>query len=80
MKANGTADTPMAPSRAKRSKEGDRNRLLEAEARALYATWKHTKQKVLTAARIEWLERMYGTGSVVEIRQYMDKIKNEDLL
>lgn len=63
----------------KRSNDGDRMRLLEAEARALFATWSHTKQKVLTPERIEWIERMYGTSAVAIIRQYMDKMKNGEL-
>ena len=80
MKANGTADTKTVRFKPKPSKEGDRNRLIEAEARSLYATWKHTKLKVLTPARIEWIERMYRTGSVAIIRQYMEKMNNGELL
>lgn len=63
----------------KRSNDGDRMRLLEAEARELYRTWEHTKQKVLTPVRIEWIERMYGSGAVGIIRQYMDRMKNGEL-
>jgi hypothetical protein len=53
--------------------------LMESEARALYATWKHTNEKVLTAERIEWIERMYGAGSVAIIRAFMDKMKSGEM-
>jgi hypothetical protein len=45
----------------------------------LFRTYESTGQKVLTPVRIEWLERRYGTGSVVRIRGYMVKLQNGEL-
>lgn len=69
----------MAYSRRSLSDAGDRRRLEEGEARVLYATWKATGQRVLTAERMEWLEKRYGTGCVARIRHYMDMIKKGEL-
>ena len=49
------------------------------EARILFRTWESTKQKVLTPARIKWLEKTYGTGSVARIREYMTKLQTGEL-
>jgi len=49
------------------------------EARVLFRTWESTKQKVLTPARIKWLEKTYGTGSVARIREYMTKLQTGEL-
>lgn len=69
----------MAYSRRSLSDAGDRRKLEEGEARVLYATWKATGQRVLTAERMEYLEKRYGTGCVARIRQYMDMMKNGEL-
>lgn len=61
------------------SDEGDRYRIELGEARVLYRTYESTGQKVLTPVRIEWLERKYGTGSVVRIRGYMKKLQDGEL-
>lgn len=58
----------------------DRKQLEEGEARVLFATWQHTGDRVLTAERIEWLERKYGLGSVKRIKHYMMLMKNGELL
>ena len=49
------------------------------EARELYRTYETLKRSVLTADRIEYLERRYGTGSVQRIREYMRKIQSGEL-
>lgn len=69
----------MAYSRRTLSDAGDRKQLEEGEARVLYATWKATGQRVLTAERMEYLEKRYGTGCVARIRHYMDMMKNGEL-
>jgi hypothetical protein len=58
---------------------GDRYMIELGEARVLLCTYLMTKQKVLTHARIEWLERRYGTGSVARIRDYMKKLQDGEL-
>ena len=70
----------MAYSRRSLSDAGDRRQLEEGEARVLFATWKATGQRVLTQERMEYLEKRYGTGCVARIRQYMDKMKNGDMV
>lgn len=69
----------MAHSRKSLSDPGDRRQLEESEARILFATWKATGKRVLTQERMEYLEKRYGTGCVVRIRQYMDMMKNGEL-
>jgi hypothetical protein len=49
------------------------------EARVLLCTYQVTKQKVLTQVRMEWLEKRYGTGAVVRIRDYMTRLQNGEL-
>ena len=58
---------------------GDRYMIELGEARVLLCTYQVTKQKVLTQARMEWLEKKYGTGSVARIRSYMVKLQNGEL-
>ena len=70
----------MAYSRRSLSDPSDRRQLEEGEARVLFATWKATGKKVLTVERMEFLEKRYGTGCVARIRQYMDKMKNGDMV
>ncbi len=58
---------------------GDRYMIELGEARVLLCTYQVTKQKVLTQARMEWLEKKYGTGSVARIRSYMQKLQTGEL-
>jgi hypothetical protein len=58
---------------------GDRYQIELGEARVLLCTYQVTKQKVLTQARMEWLEKKYGTGSVARIRSYMLKLQSGEL-
>ena len=58
---------------------GDRYMIELGEARVLLCTYQVTKQKVLTQARMEWLEKRYGTGSVARIREYMTRLQNGEL-
>ncbi len=59
--------------------ESDRYRLELGEARVLLCTYQTLKQSVLTRDRIEYLERIYGTGSVQRIRNYMAKLQSGEL-
>ena len=63
----------------KPSSNGDRYIIELGEARLLYRTYESTKQKVLTPVRMEWLERVYGRGSVERIRSYMVKLQKGEL-
>lgn len=49
------------------------------EARVLYCTYVMTKQRVLTKDRMEYLEKRFGTGSVMRIREYMAKLQSGEL-
>jgi hypothetical protein len=59
--------------------ESDRYRLELGEARVLLCTYQTLKQSVLTRDRIEYLERIYGTGCVERIRGYMRKLQTGEL-
>ena len=59
--------------------ESDRYRLELGEARVLLCTYQTLKRSVLTAERIEYLERIYGTGCVERIRGYMKKLQDGEL-
>jgi len=61
------------------SDEGDRYMIELGEARVLLCTYLTLKRSVLTAERIEYLERRYGTGSVQRIRRYMKKLQDGEL-
>jgi hypothetical protein len=69
----------MAYSRKTISNEGDRYIIELGEARVLYRTYESTGQRVLTPVRMEWLEKRYGTGAVVRIREYMQKLQSGEL-
>jgi len=69
----------MAYSRKSISNAGDRYQIELGEARVLFRTYESTGQKVLTPVRMEWLERVYGTGAVVRIREYMKKLQSGEL-
>jgi hypothetical protein len=58
---------------------GDRYQIELGEARVLLCTYLTLKRSVLTAERIEYLERRYGTGSVQRIRGYMAKLQSGEL-
>jgi hypothetical protein len=59
--------------------QGDRYMIELGEARVLLCTYQTLKRSVLTADRIEYLERRYGTGSVQRIRGYMKKLQDGEL-
>jgi hypothetical protein len=69
----------VAYSRKEISNAGDRYMIELGEARVLLCTYQVTKQKVLTQARMEWLEKQYGTGAVARIRGYMKKLQDGEL-
>jgi len=69
----------MAYSRKTISDEGDRYKIELGEARILYCTYVMTKKKVLTKDRMEYLEKRYGTGAVMRIREYMTKLQSGEL-
>ena len=58
----------------------DRRQLEEGEARVLFATWQATGKKVLTADRLEYIEKRYGNGAVERIRNYMMMMKNGEIV
>ena len=70
----------MAYSRKGIENPSDRRQLEEALARELFATWQHTGKKVLTADRMEWIEKRYGRGAVDRIRQMMIEMKEGRLI
>lgn len=69
----------MVYSRKSISNAGDRYIIELGEARVLYRTYESTGQKVLTPVRMEWLEKTYGTGAVVRIRDLMKKLQTGEL-
>ena len=69
----------MAYSRRSIENSGDRYQIELGEARVLYRTSESTGQKVLTPVRMEWLERVYGRGSVERIRAFMVKLQKGEL-
>lgn len=70
----------MAYSRKAIENPSDRRQLEEGEARVLFATWQATGKKVLTAERLEFIEKRYGRGSVERIRNYMMMMKNGEIV
>lgn len=69
----------MAYSRRTIENAGDRYMIELGEARVLLCTYQTLKQSVLTRDRIEYLERIYGTGSVQRIRKYMALLQSGEL-
>jgi hypothetical protein len=61
---------------SRRSIQGDRVTLEQAEARELYRTWETTKDRDFVRGRLERAERIYGTGARDRIRDYMNRIKD----
>ena len=70
----------MVYSRKNISNESDRVILEQAEARELYRNWEWGKNRDLIRARLERAERIYGTGARDRIREYMNRIKDGQLL
>lgn len=70
----------MAYSRKTIENPSDRVQLEQSEARVLFATWQATGKKVLTAERLEFIEKRYGRGSVERIRNYMMMMKNGEIV
>jgi hypothetical protein len=69
----------MAYSRKTISDEGDRYMIELGEARVLLCTYQMTGQKVLTKVRMEYLEKRYGMGAVMRIRDLMKKLQDGEL-
>jgi hypothetical protein len=65
---------------SRRSIQGDRVILEQAEARELYRNWETSKNRDLIRARLERAERIYGTGARDRIRAYMQQMQNGTLL
>jgi hypothetical protein len=64
----------------KRSTVGDRVILEQAEARELYRNWEWSKNRELIRARLDRAEKIYGAGARDRIREYMNRIKDGQLL
>ena len=58
----------------------DRVILEQAEAREIYRSWETNKDKDYVRGRLERAERIYGRGSRDRIREYMNRIKDGQLL
>ena len=64
----------------KKSNVGDRVILEQAEARELYRNWEWSKNRELIRARLDRAEKIYGTGARDRIREYMNRIRDGQLL
>ena len=64
----------------KRSTVGDRVILEQAEARELYRNWEWSKNRELIRARLDRAEKIYGSGARDRIREYMNRIRDGQLL
>ena len=64
----------------KRSTTGDRVILEQAEARELYRNWEWSKNRELIRARLDRAEKIYGSGARDRIREYMNRIRDGQLL
>jgi len=58
----------------------DRVVLEQAEAREIFRSWETNKDKDYVRGRLERAERIYGRGSRDRIREYMNRIKDGQLL
>jgi hypothetical protein len=58
----------------------DRQVLEQAEAREIYRSWETNKDKDYVRGRLERAERIYGRGARDRIREYMNRIKDGQLL
>ena len=70
----------MTWSRRNKENPSDRVILEQAEARELYRNWEWSKNRDLIRARLERSERIYGVGARDRIREYMNRIKDGQLL
>jgi len=64
---------------SRRSIQGDRVILEQAEARELYRNWESSRNSDLIRARLERAERIYGTGARDRIRAYMAQMREGTL-
>ena len=64
----------------KRSTTGDRVILEQAEARELYRNWEWSKNRELIRARLDRAEKIYGSGARDRIREYMNRIRDGQLI
>jgi len=58
----------------------DRVILEQAEAREIFRSWETNKDKDYVRGRLERAERIYGSGARDRIREYMNRIKDGQLL
>ena len=58
----------------------DRVILEQAEAREIYRSWETNKDKDYVRGRLERAERIYGSGARDRIREYMNRIKDGQLI
>jgi hypothetical protein len=58
----------------------DRQVLEQAEAREIFRSWETNKDKDYVRGRLERAERIYGRGARDRIREYMNRIKDGQLL
>jgi hypothetical protein len=65
---------------SRRSIQGDRVILEQAEARELYRTWETNKDRDFVRGRLERAERIYGTGARDRIREYINRMRDGTLL
>ena len=70
----------MTWSRRNKENPSDRVILEQAEARELYRNWEWSKNRDLIRARLDRAEKIYGTGARDRIREYMNRIKDGQLL
>jgi endonuclease I len=69
----------MAHSRKSIENPSDRVQLEQALAREMFATFSFTGKKVMTADRMEWIEKRYGRGAVDRVIFYMKQMKAGEL-
>jgi endonuclease I len=70
----------MAHSRKSIENPSDRVQLEQALAREMFATFSFTGKKVMTADRMEWIEKRYGRGAVDRVIFYMKQMKEGTLI
>lgn len=58
--------------------EPDRTIILMGHARELLTTWEVTKDKQLVDRHLATMDKRYGPGSELSVRQYMRKVKQEE--
>jgi len=62
---------------SRRNIQGSSDRVIleQAEARELYRNWEWGKNRDLIRARLERVERIYGSGARDRIRSYMAQMR-----